>query len=439
MTMNIRTAWVRRPGEGVDQPLESIEDEATLAEIRISVDDLVFTRAEDRETELVRDHGRLSAYRLGEWLTWKWWRLRWEPQRQNAPDFEWAAAHRMSGIGGGWLWPNISVVSDGARIVITTKPTALASTEPLRYIADHAAVIPATDFENALDDFMDHVMNRLREWPLGGTDLERNWAELAAERADPDLALYRRLEAMLGCDPDEARPEVIAQILSDADILGVGAVSEVAADPPTTANDLRERAVQSGFDARFANGAQPAPDLVPANRQSVPAWQIGVRAAQKLRERERLRDGPVTNDRLTELCGVSEASLTDRVRHDPEMAFALMEDGQERIVLRSRWETGRRFELARLLGDRLLDDQGERLHPATTNYTYRQKMQRAFAAEFLCPITSLREFLDDDFSQDAQEDAAQEFNVSPMTVSTLLANNRLIDRDEMYDPDAQAA
>lgn len=52
-----------------------------------------------------------------------------------------------------------------------------------------------------------------------------------------------------------------------------------------------------------------------------------------------------------------------------------------------------------------------------------QKRQRAFAAAFLCPIDSLIEFLDDDFSETALEAAAQHFEVSERIVTYQLANN----------------
>ena len=105
------------------------------------------------------------------------------------------------------------------------------------------------------------------------------------------------------------------------------------------------------------------------------------------------------------------------------MAFSLEQRGKDRIVLRSKWQAGRRFEAAGLLGDALVVDAGERLRPATTAATYRQKMQRAFAAEFLCPIESLMDYLNADFSDEAQQQAAQRFKVSPLAVASQLANN----------------
>jgi len=63
--------------------------------------------------------------------------------------------------------------------------------------------------------------------------------------------------------------------------------------------------------------------------------------------------------------------------------------------------------------------------------TTRQKFQRAFAAEFLCPISSLVEFADGDFSESAIEDAANEFAVSERTVEASLMNNGYFSRQDL--------
>ncbi len=61
--------------------------------------------------------------------------------------------------------------------------------------------------------------------------------------------------------------------------------------------------------------------------------------------------------------------------------------------------------------------------------TSRQKLQRAFAAEFLCPIDSLRSYLGDEFRQEAFEDAAEHFGISEKAVTSHLANHHLIPGD----------
>ena len=122
-----------------------------------------------------------------------------------------------------------------------------------------------------------------------------------------------------------------------------------------------------------------------------------------------------------------------------EMAFALHDgDRGSRAVLRSTRKTGRRFEVARLLADSLVVPTDDRLRPATGAYTYRQKMQRAFAAELLCPVQSLVGFLEEDFSEDAREEAAERFGVSPLAVTWVLVNHDYLDRAEAGDPEIRA-
>ena len=107
------------------------------------------------------------------------------------------------------------------------------------------------------------------------------------------------------------------------------------------------------------------------------------------------------------------------------------------MVLPARRETGRRFALARVLGDRLINREGA-LHAATHAYTYRQKAQRSFAAELLAPFEAVEDMLRGDYSDDRQQDVADHFQVSPMVVNTLLKNHSRIERD-LPDEDFYAA
>ena len=83
MTLHLSTAWRRQPGAEAAGSPESPEDEATLGRIAVHVDRSRLTQTLDARTMRVHDGANLSAYRLAEWLTWNWWRLRWEPTHQN--------------------------------------------------------------------------------------------------------------------------------------------------------------------------------------------------------------------------------------------------------------------------------------------------------------------------------------------------------------------
>ena len=442
MTLRIKPRWLREANRDFESTLQAAEDEATLAELGIHVGQACLTQAVDRKTNTPRDGAYLSAYRLAEWLAWHWWRLRWEPARQRRRDVDWSTAHDLACIGGGWLWPNITIKSDGVRIVFDARPSEVVQTEPLHYTTGGIAIIPAATFEEGIDDFVECVLIRLTECTYMSTDLHSIWSELRSERKDREISLYRRFEAYLGFEPDEAEPELIEQLIAVGNSLGIDAISEVAADDHRSALELHEAAREFGFDTRPGDGVQSVFTSQPVDRSQVPAWQVGVKVAHQLRQQEHLGNEAIPNTKLAELCGISEQVLSRQgSTGNIAFAFALDDENKEkgRVVLRSAGEQGRRFAIARLLADRLLDDHNELLHPATGTYTYRQKMQRAFAGEFLCPIHSLLDFLNDDFSDEKQQDAAEHFNVSPLTVTARLVDNGDLDREELQDPEAKAA
>ena len=89
-------------------------------------------------------------------------------------------------------------------------------------------------------------------------------------------------------------------------------------------------------------------------------------------------------------------------------------------------DPARRFEAARLLSDFMFASMKDRWLPATDAKTVRQKLQRAFSAEFLCPISSLKHLLQGDYSSDSLDEAGYYFGVSPLAIRSHLANHGLI-------------
>lgn len=421
MSLDIDAQWER---------LESglPEERATFAAIGILVDGGSLTEAEDSFVKRVRQSVHLSAYRLAEWLAWNWWRLRWEPRGAKRSD--WAFAHRLATIGGGYVWPNLTVFSDGERVALLAKPTARRPAEPLRYLADRAVMLGAASFESALDRFLEQVRGQLRLEEVGATNLDEIWDEVLAERGDPTASRWRQLEACLGYDPGEAPDDRIEALLADEAFLGRQAASELAAATPeggqaATAAELRDLAKARGVELRPAHAVRLDGRKSLRPSAEVPAWRSGVEAARALRAQEALGAEPLPNSRLAALSGVAVRALEEG--EGAQMSFALEDERAVRVVLRRTcWQTARRFDLGRLLGDRLLRTDGDRLFPATRAYTYRQKWQRAFAAELLCPSEALIDMLAGDFSDESLEQAAQHFSVSELAVRTTLVNHGLL-------------
>lgn len=432
--LSINATWERLE-------LGSAEERASFALIGICGHDQWLTEAEDAFARTVRREVHLSAYLLAQWLSWNWWRLRFEPRRKS---LDWAMAHRMTTIGGGYVWPNITITSDGQRVVLIAAPTLPRPEEPLRYLSSAICVLQAVEFDNAIDDFVRHVLARLIANGLRDTNLENIWNDLIEERASADAALYRKLEALLGKDPGEGDERVIKRIIEDSQKLGEKAAEELAAsgiiqlDGPAKA--ILDIVQAAGVAADFKDAVR----LDPARRQALPsisdpAWKRGGAAARALQEQERLST-PISDADLCRLAGVPKRTLT--CNRTAPISFALeQKDTKGSVVLKYRSQTGRRFALARLIGDRITHIGHDRLFPATDAATYRQKMQRAFAAELLCPINELLDKLGGDLSDDVIEEAAHYFQVSPLSVRTILVAHRLLEQDALdaEDPFVAAA
>ena len=424
------------------------EEQATFGLFAITANDRLLTEGAEtgrNDNARLRRGPYVAGYPLAEWLAWNRWRIRWEygrPARTNAAG-EWDFAHRMATVGDGYAWPDITIYSDGLQSFLLSAPTRDATAMPFRYFGASPQRMPAARVEEAIDGFLADMAGRLDERELRRTNLHRLLTDLKVERADPALARFRRLEAQLGSDPDELDEGVVRRRLDDAPALGEEALGEIAADAAaagaphdmTSARQLTETAEESGFDSdpRDAVALADAGDLPRPGEAE--AWRVGKRMAQDLRDRERLDGQPLSNERLAEFAGTTADAIALRDRRSEGLSFALERGGSPtRLALRSKWAAGRRFDLARLIGDRLLGAlsgrPAEPLSPATRAYSYRQKAQRAFAAELLSPIAAVKSTIGGDTSDERQRDAADYFAVSEFVIRTQLVNHGLVARED---------
>ena len=442
MDLQIQAQW--RPGHAYKKflsshiDLETAFDEIATCTLRLSANSRLMTKVVDEQQE---PHAgpRVSAFRLAEWLLWHWWRIRWEPSRSQTESLSWQQAHETASIGGGWLWPRITFDSDGLNVGITSAGSEATVTEPVSFLGeDDEQFVPAPAFEEGVDSFVQAVISHLATNKLASNPVSRMWDELQEERNDSDLTTYRRFEALLGSNPDEGDEGVIKQLTKERSILGEQAANEVAASAPltqgpaVTAKDLQSIARRTGFDISDRNTvSSPMTDNTMTLMESdypgplVP-WQVGQNAARALRRSEGLDDRPINDRLLCEMCGLPDGVFSRSSPVKPPMAYTWSSKTRKRIVFRARVTNGRRFDAARLLGDKLLVRNAESLQPATSSHTFRQKMQRAFAAELLCPFDALLENLNDDYSEDSIEEAAKRFRVSPRLVANRLEDSGML-------------
>ncbi len=422
----------------------SAEEKAAFGQLVIRANQRSLTEGYDAFINAYRQGPLASGYHAAEWFAWNWWRLRWEPRTAAA---DWSLAHKMTSIGEGYLWPNVTIFSDGLRTALISAASQ-PDAKPFRYVGALPTVVPSGLFENAVDAFIPQIIARLGSEGVHGSNLERTWSDVLAERQDPDVARRRRLEAYLGRDPESVDDDAVERLLADAARLGESALDEIAAEAAQrgpdvtvlTADGIAMIAEAKGFAGSPRDSVRLDAYHRVAHGAEVPAWLVGARSAQALRDQEKLGDDPISNARLAEMAGADQRALADKSAGGAELSFTLDHNPTDmRVVLRSKWQAGRRFDLARLIGDRLIEAGGG-LHPATRASTYRQKAQRSFSAELLSPFEAVDEMLAGDYSMENQQEVADHFHVSDRTIDTLLKNHSRIPRDEAeYDVEYAAA
>ena len=425
--LKIKHNWMQNLPE--DHPERNTE-----AEISISLKGTCVTTFLDQSTKKMGDSPLLSAYHLAQWLAANWWRLLWEPQRQN--DTDWDMSHNTAAAGGGYIWPSIVFTSDGETIVAQSRATSKTNGEPIAYLKDYICSIDCADFEQELDSFVKSTIKHISHTIGEETNLNKLWSEIERERLDPELSEVRKLEAYLGYDPDEAPEELIRNLMNARERYGAQAVHEIAA---ASRNLADQRLEELNADLRRSNNTVRMMECtaITARMQTSsshpPLWERAAQAANVARQVWNLPSGPIQTETICDLFGIPVNSLTENSQNQPsklrgEISAGFREEEQDRfrIVLHQPRETGRRFTLARLVGDYLTTPEGHLL-PATAAKTSRQKFQRAFAQEFLCPFNDLMEVLNTTTpGENDIEKVSAHFNVSPPIITRTLEHKGIL-------------
>lgn len=385
------------------------------------------THSVDEWSRSVTDRIRVSAWPLALWLASNWWRLRWEPAPAR-PDTGWRMAHELTSCGYGFIWPRLRFESDGEEITLHAEPSEPSPTQPIEYLSSFHVTVPVTDFERSVDSFVDLVIARLAAVGVSSDELTALWTEARAERSDAEASEFRRIEAQLGFDPDDAPVELVERLLKLRESIGSTSVRELAPaasgpDAATTIASILRLEQQPGVDGAFElpNAAQLAASV----SGSAPPWDRARELARALRRQMGLGDKAVPSLKLAELLGVQSSALTTRPADtNLPVAITVRKNDRARFLFRRSAGAPRRFEAARFISAALaLRNAPDRWLTSTDAGTAHQKFQRAFAAELLAPIEVIRQRLGNDLSQAAIDDLAAHFDVSPLAITAQLANH----------------
>lgn len=423
----------------VDWPRTPAAEERDSAQMNIRVGDHVLTQLADVRTNALRDYLRASAVTLALWFADNWWRLRWESLPDNRrPSADWRLRHELTSAPGGTTWPPLMIYGTGARVVLSPIFGANLSSGPVRYLDLNVVhALDGRNYEAGLDVFFEDVLNKCAKAQDGGA-LGLLIAELRDERGDPEQSAWRRLEARLGYDADDAPPELIESLAELENDLGEGAIEEAAtAAPGRKASLILNKAIEASqassieLDLSIAEEV-PLDILTPGG---IP-WRLGEEAARALRMRVGLPAGPLPNADLAQLLTASWSILKTAPATAQRLPYAARlhtNDRTSRAALQTKAAIDRRFELARIIGDEVWARQ-DRFGVIGRAKTERQKFQRAFAQSLLCPFSDLRRHVDIASPTEEQiSHAARVFEVRPSVIQTLLVNKGVLPRETLED------
>jgi hypothetical protein len=400
----------------------------------------VFTRLIRQGANAPEDHLHAPPGPLAFWLVDNWWRLRWECVPPASPTAEWRLAHDLAGIGGGYAWPRLAMWGEGDRIGLSSRRDAVGVVGPVRYLTDALIYISAAAFEAEVDRLFDDISSErvrlISDWAALRTQIKA----LSEERANQDVCAWRRLEAQLGYDVDEAPDALMESLSAFQREYGAGAIAEAAmAAQGADAAAVLEGELLAAEEHHWQCDLRRTALLVGKldRERGEPPWRLGERAAEAVLKAVGHEGGPLSNPTLADILNVRpKAFHTIHAEGVRALAYGLrLNTGRRRgeiVALVSRWSVDRRFEFSRALGDAIWSE-GERLGPLTRAKSERQKFQRAFAQSLLCPYEALVEYIGHDVSDGAIAAAARHFMVSERLIRSVLVNKRALNRQRLLD------
>jgi len=161
-----------------------------------------------------------------------------------------------------------------------------------------------------------------------------------------------------------------------------------------------------------------------ARHTSLLAWEAGYDCARDLRKYLGLNGEPLSKE-FEESLGFGNAKQCDAENLNIDGLVVRDSDTQRAgFVLSGKLDTSRRFAYARSLYEYLACDEEAAL--VSKAITYRQRRNRAFAAELLAPAEALRErTTGNNVSQDTVDRLASEFGVSQYVIEHQIENHKI--------------
>lgn len=424
--------------------VRSPELASTWSRLEIWVGDNCITHVEETDNASTRRSIFVPLYPLAEWAAYNWWFLHvhsrpaalprhiWTYEtllRRRGAYYRWIQHHNLRGAGEGYPWPDLTIVPEGEFSRLAWFGSSPGARGGLRYLGTGQALLLTEDVRQSLRTLVESTITRLDEQGTTKSALHDEWAALA--QLDTDEQAFAQAAARLGLDPFDT-PQDVANALQWAgetlpsylldDLLDAVAVSDLERSCVWTAGSLDAiKSLPPPPETELLQTLRPLAQKVKKLTWGQDPWRVGLAQARAVRRELELE--PSAPFDLTSVISSRVQPLTSRGVD----ALGNTEGGIRLVLSRGATPADWRFAGARAFWHAV--SYGPTAAFLLTHaHAYRQKVQRAFAAELLAPAEGISELIGDPATavDDATVDhIARHFGVRALVIDHQIENNVL--------------
>lgn len=392
----------------------------TMAALCIEADGATVTSVLDRRSRAWRDHVVVPLFAVAEWLAVNWWHLFHEIESTGTQKSGFESRHDLAFAGDGFLLPSLTMTPARERVRLRWRRYRPEHAR-IEFVDEGEASVGREELELQFRDLIDAVLDRLRGAGAVLEPLDSEWAALNS--LDADEREFSRAAALLGVDPfdvSDALADEIVEFWGSADpSVREDALAAANGDSLAHVGRWLFRSLEDLGEAASGGGWAELRRALPQPSAAEP-WKRGYDLARSVR-----RQLGAHGDRFDFTLDDSLA-LRPHERQTPSARIqGLVAADAPACVVAPREESGKRFLMARALGDYLgRTEPGPALLSVLA--TDRQARSRAFAAELLAPSESLRRRLRGGPAEPEQVDElALEYGVSTEVIRRQIENHGL--------------
>lgn len=426
------------------QPEDAHGDDlrCTWAKFSLQTEKHVITRVYEKNLKTVNDFIYLPLYPLAEWLVYNFWFLLNEQYTPGKHEYnEYESRHNLKYAQEGYSLPDMHIRPIGDIVRVRWKPIKY-NFRNVEFIESGDINIDLEDFKCSVFEFLHIVVTRLEDFGITDTVLQKEWDII--QKLDDEEREFCNAASAVGVDPFNVSSGLEKLIIESSQLIPSSLLMDffVIARNKKFKSDLDQTIkaleLQEKNDSKFDSLVALREKITNKYKIHAQPWNQGYLAAQELRQLLGVNGNPISD--INELGKVfklkgKDIESTIIKSNFPDAICALSGSNlydSPSFVINKNEETSNMFTLCRSFYNYFFSDF---LVPSMITKTRStiQKTNRAFAAEFIFPASTLRSIIEiNTITRDDIQKISSKYNVSTYLIEHQIENNRIAEIEEEY-------